>query len=161
MAADYLFQREVLDLDLKGVDLVTISACDTGRGRTIRGEGIQAFSRAFLAAGAASTVTSLWRVADEPTAAFMKQFYYALARGQTKSAALRSAKLELLHSRSALAHPRYWAAFVLTGDGLTPAPLAMQWSSALLAGAGIAGVIAWIARRRSGLRDQGRIRKQG
>jgi len=145
LASDYLFQREVYGLKLKGVDLVTVSACDTARGRTIRGEGVQAFSQAFLAAGANSTVTSLWRVADEPTGAFMKQFYYFLAKGQAKSDALRSAKLEFLHSGSPVAHPRYWAAFVLMGDGSNPIPLAMSWSTMLLIAAGIAAAIALIA----------------
>ena len=145
LASDYIFQSEVYGLDLKGVDLVTVSACDTARGKTIRGEGVQAFSRAFLAAGASATITSLWRVADEPTATFMKQFYYFLSKGQSKAGALRSAKLELLHSRSALAHPRYWAAFVLTGDGLTGLPLAIPWGIVLLAAAGIVAAIALIA----------------
>jgi tetratricopeptide (TPR) repeat protein len=147
LASDYIFQGEVYGLDLKGVDLVTVSACDTARGKTVRGEGVQAFSRAFLAAGAASTVTSLWRVADEPTATFMKQFYYFLARGQSKAGALRSAKLALLHSNLALVHPRYWAAFVLTGDGLAGVPLATPWSIALLAAAGIVAAIALIAHK--------------
>lgn len=147
LASDYLFQREVYDLDLQGVDLVTVSACDTARGRTVRGEGVQAFSRAFLAAGAASTVTSLWRVPDGSTAAFMKQFYYFLARGQPKAGALRAAKLELLHSNSPLANPRYWAAFVLTGDGMNGVPLAIPWGIALLAAAGGVAVIALIARK--------------
>jgi CHAT domain-containing protein len=147
LASDYLFQGEVYDLNLKGVDLVTISACDTARGKIVRGEGVQAFSRAFLAAGANSTVTSLWRVADEPTATFMNQFYYFLAKGQTKSGALRSAKLELLHSNSALAEARYWAAFIVTGDGLTGLRLAIPWSIALLVAAGFVGVMALIGHK--------------
>ena len=145
LASDYLFQREVYDLDLKGVNIVTVSACDTARGKTIRGEGVKAFSQAFLAAGAASTVTSLWRVADEPTAAFMKQFYYFLARGESKSEALRSAKLAFLRSRSPVSHPRYWAAFVLTGNGWSPVPLAISWSTTLLAAAGVVAAVALIA----------------
>jgi tetratricopeptide (TPR) repeat protein len=147
LASDYIFQREVYDLDLKGVNLVTLSACDTARGKTVRGEGVQALSQAFLAAGASSTVTSLWRVADEPTAALMKQFYYFLAKGQAKAGALRSAKLELLYSKSALGHPRYWAAFVLTGDGLTGVPLAIPWGLVLVAAAVIFSAIALIARK--------------
>jgi tetratricopeptide (TPR) repeat protein len=146
LASGYLFQREVYSLDLRGVDLVTISACDTARGKIVRGEGMQAFSRAFLAAGARSTVASLWRVPDDASAAFMKQFYYFLAQGLAKSQALRSAKLELLRSRSVMAQPRYWAAFILTGDGATAVPLALPSSPALFAAAGIAAVIALLAR---------------
>jgi CHAT domain-containing protein len=67
---DYLFLRELYDLNLNGVRLATISACDTERGKIIRGEGVQAFSRALLSAGAASSLTTLWRVDDELTAEF-------------------------------------------------------------------------------------------
>jgi hypothetical protein len=145
LASDYLFEREVYALDLKGVDMVTVSACDTARGKVVRGEGVQAFSRAFLASGAASTITSLWRVADKPTAIFMKQFYFFLAQGQTKSEALRSAKLQFLHSQSSLSHPQYWAAFVLTGEGFAPVPLAISWGIALIAAAGLVTLIALMA----------------
>ena len=129
LAFDYLFQEEVYNLDLKGVDLVTAPACDTARGKLVRGEGVQAFSRAFLAAGASATVTSLWRVADRPTADFMKQFYYFLAQGEPKADALRSAKLRFLHSGSNLAMPRYWAAFVLNGDRGAASTRAIRWST--------------------------------
>lgn len=115
--SQYLFWQEVLQLRLTGVDLVTLSACDTERGKVIQGEGVQSFSRAFLGAGAASTVTTLWRVADQPTSEFMRQFYYFLAQGMTKAEALRGAKRKLLGSSSALSHPVYWAAFVLHGEG--------------------------------------------
>ena len=84
-AADYLFLREIYDLDLTGVQLVTLSACDTERGKVIRGEGVEGFSRALLAAGAASAVTTMWDVVDRASAEFMKQFYFALARGRVGS----------------------------------------------------------------------------
>ncbi len=132
LAHDDLLQEEVYDLDLRGTDLVTLSACETAQGKYVRGENVQAFSQAFLAAGAASVVTSLWRVADGPTSEFMKQFYYALAQGETKGAALRSAKLQFLHSHSSLADPRYWAAFVLTGDGVSQIPRVIPWSECLV-----------------------------
>ena len=125
---DYLFLREIYGLDLRGVDLVTASACDTERGKLVRGEGAQGFSRAFLAAGAAASVTSLWRIADSSTTEFMKQFYFALSRGQSKAEALRTAKLRFLRSGSKLEHPRYWAAFVLSGDGQSPIDRVIPWS---------------------------------
>jgi tetratricopeptide (TPR) repeat protein len=130
-AFDYLFLEEVYHLDLKGVDLVTAPACDMARGKLVRGEGVEAFSRAFLAAGASATITSLWRVADQPTADFMKQFYYFLSRGDSKADALRAAKLRFLHSGSNLAGPRYWAAFVLNGDRGKPSARAIRWSTLL------------------------------
>ena len=148
---DYLFESEVYNLDLTGVDLATISACDTARGKLIRGEGVEAFSNAFLAAGAAATITSLWRVPDQPTADFMKQLYYYLVQGKSKSEALRLAKLRFVKSGSMLADPRYWAAFVLNGDGWNPTQRVFPWSVVVGAGAipfALAGLmLGWRARR--------------
>jgi tetratricopeptide (TPR) repeat protein len=145
MPSDYLFEEEVYNLDLKGVDLVTVSACDTARGKFVGGEGMEAFSRAFLAAGASATVTTLWRVADRPAADFMQQLYYFLARGQSKAEALRAAKLRFLHSNSTLADSRYWGAFVLNGDGWNPTRRAVPWAWPLLAAGAIAALLAlWL-----------------
>jgi CHAT domain-containing protein/Tfp pilus assembly protein PilF len=125
--SEYLFWPEVAALKLSGVDLVTLSACDTEAGRMVRGEGVQSFSRAFLAAGARSTVTTLWRVADSPTADFMGLFYRNLARGESKAEALRNAKLDFLHAGGELAQPQYWAAFVFNGDGRASIPRVISW----------------------------------
>ena len=135
--ADYLFLKEVYDLDLRGVDLATLSACETERGKLVRGEGTYAFSRALLSAGARAAVTTLWRVADEPARDFMAQLYFDLNRGKPKAEALRLAKLRFLRSGTALRHPRYWAAFILTGDGLSPIPRVLSWSMLL----GVVGVV--------------------
>jgi hypothetical protein len=131
--ADYLFLKEAYGLPLQGVELAVLSACDTERGRLLRGEGVQSFSRAFLAAGARSTITTLWRVPDAPTAAFMKVFYHHLQSGQSRAEALRAAKLRFLQSGGPLGDPHYWAAFVLTGDGERPIPRALHWSTVALA----------------------------
>lgn len=136
-ASDYIFQEEVYNLDLAGVGLVTISACDTARGKFVRGEGVEAFPRAFLAAGASATITSLWRVADAPAADFMWQLYYYLQQGQSKAEALRSAKLRFLRSGAPLSNPRHWAAFVLNGDGWNPSSRAIPWSILLLGAAAV------------------------
>ncbi len=146
---DYLFLREVYDLDLRGVELATLSACDTERGKMIRGEGMQGFSRALLSAGSRTTVTTLWRVADQPTSDFMKQFYYALGQGKTKAQALRLAKLKFLQSGGPLAHPRHWAAFVLNGDGLHPITRAISWSVLLVPLTGVLLLLFAVARRRA------------
>ena len=135
--ADYLFLKEVYDLDLRGVDLATLSACDTERGKLVRGEGPYGFSRALLSAGARAAVTTLWRVADEPARDFMAQLYFELNRGKPKAEALRLAKLRFLRSGTALRHPRYWAAFILTGDGLSPIPRVLSWSTLL----GVVGML--------------------
>ena len=147
-SADYLYLKEAYALKLDGVDLVVLSACDTERGRLVRGEGVQSFSRAFLAAGATSTVTTMWRVADGPTADFMRLFYHFLARGETRDEALRHTKLRFLNGPSAVADPHYWASFVLTGDGLHTVPRAITWVFvAELIGA-LALLGAFIGRRR-------------
>ena len=103
----------------------------------IRGEGVQAFSRALLSAGAASSLTTLWRVDDELTSEFMKRFYYqALTKNKPKAEALRLAKLECLRSHSRLSDPSLWAAFVLTGDGATSLPSVLSWPEFVLIIAG-------------------------
>jgi CHAT domain-containing protein/Tfp pilus assembly protein PilF len=155
-AAEYVFLRELYDLDLQRVNLATLSACDTERGKVVRGEGVQAFSRALLSAGSRSALTTLWRVADEPTSEFMKQFYYsALVERLPKAEALRQAKLKLLHSDGPLRTPSNWAAFVLNGDGLTRVPLVISWkmlaASMLALAAVMSGFGVWLA-----LRNQGR-----
>ena len=82
---NYLFLKELYDLDLRGMSLATLSACDTERGRLVPGEGIQAFSRALLAAGSRSALTTLWRVPDQPTSEFMQHFYsYMLKKHKSK-----------------------------------------------------------------------------
>ncbi len=125
---NYLFLKELYDLDLRGTSLATLSACDTERGRLVPGEGIQAFSRALLAAGSRSALTTLWRVPDGPTSQFMQHFYfYLLKKQKSKAEALRLTKLDFLHSGTELSHPRYWAAFVLNGDGAEPVPRFISW----------------------------------
>jgi CHAT domain-containing protein/tetratricopeptide (TPR) repeat protein len=127
---NYLFLKELYDLDLRGISLATLSACDTERGRLVPGEGIQAFSRALLAAGSRSALTTLWRVPDQPTSEFMQHFYfYLLKKHKSKAEALRLTKLEFLHSGTALSHPRYWAAFVLNGNGTEPVPRFIPWQA--------------------------------
>jgi CHAT domain-containing protein len=107
---------EVMRLKLNA-DLVTLSACRTGLGQLLRGEGMIGLTRAFLYAGSESVMVSLWNVNDIATASLMKAFYKNLKQGLNKDEALRQAKLELIHGRQqAWRHPYYWAAFVLVGD---------------------------------------------
>ena len=109
----------------------------------MRGEGVQNFSRAFLAAGAASAVSSLWRVSDQATSRLMASFYSHLASGATKAEALRRAKLEL----AATSHPYYWAAFLLIGDGNSPLSPVIRWWQLALPGAGLLLAAGLIWRR--------------
>ena len=110
----FLRATEIADLDLD-CDLVVLSACETGRGRLSSGEGIIGLSRSFFIAGARSVVVSQWAVSDISTAQLMKDFYLQLVNGAAKPAALREAKLRMLHSSSETRHPYYWAPFVIIG----------------------------------------------
>ena len=152
-SSKYLFWKEVQSLSLTGVELVTLSACETEGGKLVPGEGIQSFSRAFLAAGADATVTALWRVADGPTAEFMSVFYRYLARGTSKAEALRQAKLAFLRPGSSFQAPRFWAAFVLNGDGRESLTPVVSWSS-LVIGVGVIALAAIGLRRAWGRRPR-------
>ncbi len=106
---------EIFNLELNA-DLVVLSACQTGLGQLIRGEGMVGLTRAFLYAGSQRVVVSLWEVNDVATADFMKSFY-ANMRNASPAAALRAAKLAMIHSSSpAYRHPYFWAPFILTGQ---------------------------------------------
>jgi len=98
-------------------DLVVLSGCRTGLGKLIRGEGVAGLTRAFLHAGAARVVVSLWEVNDVATAEFMKLFYGRIQAGQTPATALRSAKAAMNGSPVvAYRDPKFWAPFVLVGQ---------------------------------------------
>jgi CHAT domain-containing protein len=88
---------EVAELDLSGVELAVLSACETGLGRVAGGEGLLGLQRAFQVAGARAVVASLWKVGDEATQILMAEFYKNLwERKLPKAEALRQAQLTLL-----------------------------------------------------------------
>ena len=145
---EYLFLNEVYNLNLNGVELATLSACETERGRFVKGEGVMSLGRAFLTAGARSTITTLWRVDDAATAHFMKLFYTHLSKGETKAHALRETKLSFLHSGTKWAAPEYWAAFVLTGDGFSRLGPVAPTGPILILSAGLFVLYALIKRAR-------------
>ncbi|MBW1811175.1 MAG: CHAT domain-containing protein [Deltaproteobacteria bacterium] len=99
-----LTAEEVASLDLEGTELVTLSACDTGLGEVIEGQGVMGLRRAFAAAGARALVLSLWKVSDEDARTLMEAFYRQVVKGPkvNKADALRNAKLELLLSSQAI-----------------------------------------------------------
>ena len=119
----FLQMREVFDLKMNA-DLVVLSACQTGLGQFIRGEGIEGLSRAFFYAGSSSVLMSLWAVNDQATYQLMERFYRHLRSSENPMNALRRAKLEMIDSK-VLSHPYYWAGFILNGktDGVIfPSP---------------------------------------
>lgn len=107
--------REIFGLEL-AADLVVLSACDTGRGRLVSGEGVVGLARAFFYAGTPSLVVSLWPVSDRSTERLMTSFYRHLDRGHDKAAALKNARLEMIERGGDDAYPLYWAPFVLLGS---------------------------------------------
>jgi CHAT domain-containing protein len=109
----FLTLSEIYKLNLNS-ELVTLSACKTGLGLRIAGEGIIGLSRAFMDAGARAVIVSLWEVADHSTALFMEEFYRLLAQGVNKVEALSKAK-EYLRQRG-YENPFFWSAFILIGD---------------------------------------------
>jgi len=130
----FLTMSDVLDYRLNS-DMVVLSACNTGLGKEVTGEGVIGMSRAFMMAGSRSVVVSLWSVDSDSTTILMKNFYEGIKKGNSKEAALKNARTSLagrelsinrsrglkVTSRSKditsnLNHPFFWAPFILVGE---------------------------------------------
>jgi len=120
---------EIADLNLSGVELAVLSACETGLGEIKEGDGVLGLQRAFQLAGVRTTVTSLWQVPDVSTSTLMIRFYEnRLKKGSSALEALREAQLWVLNNgmdagvlteapkNGRRTPPVYWAAFTLAGD---------------------------------------------
>jgi len=112
-ARDIIQQNNINNHNPLRTQLVTISSCNSVGNRTYSGEGLVGLSWAFLDAGAHNVIGALWEVSDASTATLMDRLYDELKRGQPPDAALRSAKLSLLHSEDVVRKPFYWAPFQL------------------------------------------------
>lgn len=106
---------EIQSSDLRGTDLVVLSACQTGLGDVHAGQSAAGLRQAFQLAGARSVLATLWSVDDRATTTLTVAFTKRLAAGGSKSVALRGAQLALLRDR-VTAHPFFWGAFALTGN---------------------------------------------
>jgi CHAT domain-containing protein/tetratricopeptide (TPR) repeat protein len=151
----FLRLHDIYNLKLP-VDLVVLSACQTGLGKDVRGEGLIGLTRGFMYAGASGVVASLWKVDDDATAALMKHFYAGMFdRGLSPAAALREAQLAMREQKRWQA-PYYWAGFVIQGQYAGKAqggyPVRPEVKVAILGGLGIillsVGFIAIRRRRR-------------
>lgn len=107
---------EVTSLNLRGTQLVVLSACETGLGELAAGEGVYGLRRALVLAGSQSQVISLWKVADNATQEFMVEYYQHLLDGAPRDQALRDTQLAFLLEHPDYSHPYYWAAFIGSGD---------------------------------------------
>lgn len=107
---------ELFSMDLNA-GLAVLSACNTGSGKLLEGEGIMNLARGFIYAGVPAIVMTMWSVDDQSSAEIVKSFYKYLRNGMPKDEALRQAKLDLLAQGDLLrSHPFYWAAYINVGD---------------------------------------------
>ncbi|HKG60419.1 MAG TPA: CHAT domain-containing tetratricopeptide repeat protein [Pyrinomonadaceae bacterium] len=111
----FLRTHDIYNLKLPA-ELVVLSACETGLGKEVTGEGLEGLTRAFMYAGARRVVVSLWNVNDKATAALMKHLYTEMLRSnKTPAAALRAAQIEMLRTQK-WQSPYFWAPFVMQGE---------------------------------------------
>jgi CHAT domain-containing protein len=115
-----LTAEEVAALNLNGVSWAVLSACNTGVGSVVAGEGVFGLRRAFMEAGARTVVMSLWSVDDQSARAWMRALYTArFQHGLTTAESIRSASLAILEERRRRGqntHPGTWGAFIAAGD---------------------------------------------
>ncbi|MFK7947382.1 MAG: CHAT domain-containing protein [Saprospiraceae bacterium] len=141
-----LYQNEIANMNLNA-QLVVLSACETGLGKYIYGEGIASLGRSFMYAGVPSIVMSLWKVDDQATSRLMPYFYKNLAQGMNKDEALYQAKLTFLKREDlSTLHPHYWAGFVSIGD-VQPIKKGRNWGFLLIFGSVllmlVSGFLIW------------------
>lgn len=118
----FLRMHDIYNLKLP-VDLVVLSACNTGLGKDVRGEGLIGLTRGFMYAGASSVVASLWKVDDEATSELMRLFYgFMLRDGLSPAAALRKAQVTMSQQKR-WQSPYYWSGFIIQGQYIQREPL--------------------------------------
>ncbi|PWT95008.1 MAG: hypothetical protein C5B55_01810, partial [Blastocatellia bacterium] len=111
----FLRSHDIFNLKLPA-ELVVLSACETGLGKDVKGEGLVGLTRGFMYAGARRVTVSLWNVNDKATATLMTNLYAGILKvRKTPAAALRAAQIEMMRSKQ-WTSPYYWAAFVMQGD---------------------------------------------
>ena len=130
-----LYEPEIYNLDMKNAGLVILSACETGNGLLVNGEGVISLSRAFSYAGCKSVITSLWKADDMATAFIIKRLHIYLQKGLAKDEALQKAKIDYLKSHDIedrFKTPAYWAHLVLIGDHQALVASGFNWYLPLL-----------------------------
>lgn len=149
-ADEPIINQELFNLNLSA-DMAVLSACNTGSGQLVKGDGVMSLSKGFIHAGCPSALVSLWSVDDYSTSEIMISFYKYLKKGQSKDKAIRNAKLEYLASADKVKrHPFYWAAFVHMGDSvaLDLGGGVRNWMWISLIGLGFLGALSLWSRNR-------------
>ena len=134
-ATDRLFIPDIYSLSLPKTSLVILSACETGAGQLVKGEGLISLSRAFSYAGCANIITSQWKADDEATAFVARRLHRYLEKGIDIASSLQRAKLDYLDDAAIdgrLKSPAYWAHLRLTGQFETRTPRSYYWLLFLL-----------------------------
>jgi CHAT domain-containing protein len=147
---ELLYYNDLAALPLQ-TELVVLSACETSLGTYVPGETTLSLATAFTAAGARSTLTTLWQVDDAATRDLMVAFYRELATGKNRSEALSAAQLAQLEGGD-FAHPYFWSAMTLYGEA-GPIDFAgggftlEYWTGALIALLVLGGLFWWGKRK--------------
>ena len=120
ISSDYkLYAREIYNLSLDSTQLIILSACETGTGKLLKGEGLMSLSRAFAYSGCPNIITSLWKAEDKTTSFLTQRLHYYLNENFSKDKALQQAKLDLLHSTGIAPRfktPSHWAHLIFIGN---------------------------------------------
>lgn len=133
-----LYEPEIYNLRLSHSSLVVLSACETGKGQLIGGEGLMSLSRAFSYAGCPSVITSLWKAEDNATAYLTQKLYSYLQKGYAKDEALQQAKLDYIKDDAIAPNfktPNFWAHLILVGDASQVSKRNNSWRWYILGGA--------------------------
>ncbi|WPP52316.1 CHAT domain-containing protein [Catalinimonas niigatensis] len=145
-----LYTQELYNLRLDSVKLVVLSACETGNGQLVRGEGIISLARAFAYAGCPNIITTLWKAQDRATATIASSIHQYLRQGHTKAQALRMAKIDYLESKEVhhlTKTPYYWANFIFIGDTVPIYKPSYAWFWWGLIGLLILVGLFWLAKK--------------
>lgn len=149
-ADEPIVNQDLFNLNLSA-DLAVLSACNTGSGQLVKGDGVLSLSKGFVHAGCPSAVMSLWSVDDFSTSEIMIDFYDYLKKGYKKDRALRQAKLDFIASADKVKkHPFFWAAFVQMGDpvALDLGQRRIPWKLIIVL-AGLSLIGGYVLRRRN------------
>lgn len=150
-----LYAQEIYNLPLQHTQLVILSACETGSGQLVKGEGVMSLSRAFRYAGCANVVTTLWKAHDFSTAYLTTRIHHHLDEGLSISQAVQWAKKDYLGDRSVhprLKHPFYWSHLVFIGNVQEERGLFWPWPVAAAAVLALSGWLLFRFRKKKVIR---------